>query len=153
MARELAEIVRLEPDTVPRSPLGHPQAVCYERFVFVSGQMATDYATGVVPTEARTNADFPYWQVRMDFQAAQILETIKRILGTVDATLDDAAKVVSFHTDLRELPSSMATRTKYFRPEGPAASTAVGISSLPIVDAGFQFELIGCRPDQTHTRR
>lgn len=153
MARQVSDIVRIRPDNVPRPPLGHPQAVAYDRFVFVSGQMATDYATGIVPAEAASNVDFPYWQVRMDFQAARVIETIKELLGTVGATLDDAVKVVSFHTDLRELPSSMATRTKYFRPEGPPASTAIGIAALPVIDAGFEFELIGFRPGPDHPRR
>ena len=153
MASQVSQIVRLQPDGVPRPPLGHPQAVMFENFVFLSGQMATDYATGIVPAEGRTNADFPYWQVRMDYQATQVIETTQQILAAASAEPDDAVKVVSFHTDLRELPSSMAARTRYFRPEGPPASTALGISSLPVVDAGFQFEMIGFRPDLEHRRQ
>jgi enamine deaminase RidA (YjgF/YER057c/UK114 family) len=153
VASTLTKIVRLQPESVPRPQLGHPQAVVFDDLIFLSGQMATDYSTGVVPAEGRSNVDFPYWQIRMDFQAARIIETIKEILAAAGANADDAAKVVSFHTDLRELPSSMATRTKYFKPEGPPASTALGISALPVVDAGFQFEMIGFRPGGKKLRR
>src|ERR1700674_2518118 len=107
------DVVRLQPDRVPRPLLGHPQAVLFNDLIFLSGQMATDYSTGVVPAEGRTNPIFPYWQVRMDSQAMQIIETIKEILAASGADVDDAAKVVSFHTDLRELPASMATRNRY----------------------------------------
>ena len=153
MPNRVLDVVRLQPDRVPRPLLGHPQAVLFDDLIFLSGQMATDYSTGVVPAEGRTNPIFPYWQVRMDFQAMQIIETIKEILAASGADVDDAAKVVSFHTDLRELPASMATRNRYFKPEGPPASTAIGISALPVADAAFQFEMIGFRPRADRVRR
>src|SRR6185295_14267636 len=126
---------------VPGSPLGHPHAVAVDDFVFLSGQMATDYRTGVVPALSGSLPDTPYWHLRMEHQARQILDTTRTVLDAAGSTLDDCLKVVSFHTDLRELPSSMGARTQSFT--DPPASTAVGIAGLPIVDAGFQFEVVG----------
>jgi enamine deaminase RidA (YjgF/YER057c/UK114 family) len=133
----------IEVPGVPRSPLGHPHAVAVDDFVFVSGQMATGYRTGVVPALSASLPDTPYWHLRMEHQARQIIETTETVLEAAGSTLADCLKVVSFHTDLRELPSSMGVRTQLFTE--PPASTAVGIAGLPIVDAGFQFEVVGSR--------
>jgi len=143
----------IDVEVAGRPMLGHPQAVIAHPFVFVSGQMATDYLTGIVPESGRTKPETPYWVQRMKGQATRVVESTRAVLQAAGTDLENTAKVVSFHTDLRELPISMETRTQYFPSASAPASTAVGIRGLPIDDAGFQFEAIGFIPGDGLERR
>jgi enamine deaminase RidA (YjgF/YER057c/UK114 family) len=140
------QIRRIDVEAVGRPLLGHPQAVVAHPYVFLSGQMATDYVTGVVPESGRSKPQTPYWEQRMKGQAARVIENTRAVLNEAGTDLEKVVKVVSFHTDLRELPISMETRTKYFPSASAPGSTAVGIAGLPVDDAGFQFEAIGFIP-------
>jgi len=146
-------IRRIDVEAAGKPLLGHPQAVVVHPYVFVSGQMATDWETGIVPESGQSKPLTPYWEQRMNGQAARVVETTKAILNAAGTDLENVAKVVSFHPDLRELPISMETRTRYFPGATAPASTAVGIAELPVADAGFQFEAIGFIPGGGYDRR
>jgi enamine deaminase RidA (YjgF/YER057c/UK114 family) len=146
-------INRLDVDAVGKPVLGHPQAVIAHPYVFLSGQMATDFGTGIVPESGRTKPETPYWVQRMKGQAERIIESTRAVLNEAGTDLANVAKVVTFHTDLRELPISMETRTQYFPSSTPPASTALGIAQLPVEDAGWLFETIGFIPGDGLKRR
>src|SRR5690606_641020 len=111
IVREKLPIEVVDVPEMARSPLGHPQAVTVGDYVLLAGQMATDYETGVVPHLGQTLPDAPYWHVRMEHQAEHVIASTRTLLEAAGSSLDRCVKVTSFHTDLRELPSSMAVRT------------------------------------------
>lgn len=94
-------------------------------FVFISGQVAIDPATG-----DRAPDDVAK-------QAKQIMKNLKAILGDVGLTMNDIAKSTIFLTDMNDFPSVNEVYGSYFDREPPARST-VEVAALP---GGFLVEI------------
>jgi 2-iminobutanoate/2-iminopropanoate deaminase len=114
--------------TTPSAPgaLG-PYSVAVQAgdFVFVSGQVAIDPATGKrAPDDVAA-------------QAKQIMENVKAILGDVGLTLHDIVKTTIFLVDMNDFPTVNKVYGGYFDNEPPARST-VAVAALP---GGFLVEI------------
>jgi enamine deaminase RidA (YjgF/YER057c/UK114 family) len=71
------EIVRS--DAVPASPLAESPAVRAGEWLFLGGQLATDYATGVTP-EARIDPNFPRYDTATRRQYGHVLDRVAALL-------------------------------------------------------------------------
>jgi 2-iminobutanoate/2-iminopropanoate deaminase len=94
-------------------------------FVFVSGQVAIDPATG---DRAPDN---------VAAQTKQIMENLRAILSDIGLSLTDVAKTTIFLTDINDFPTVNDIYGGYFDDEPPARST-VEVSALP---GGFLVEI------------
>jgi 2-iminobutanoate/2-iminopropanoate deaminase len=94
-------------------------------FVFVSGQVAIDPATG-----ERSPDD-------VAIQARRVLDNIGVILGDVDLGYDDVVKTTIFLTDMAHFATVNEVYAGYFGAEPPARST-FQVAGLP---AGFLVEI------------
>ncbi|MGC9012692.1 RidA family protein [Thermogladius sp.] len=100
-------------------PIGpYSQAVLVDGWLFVSGQIPVDPATGEV--------------VRGDFrsQVTRVLENIKAIVEDAGGTLRDVVKVTVYLRDLSRVGEFNEVYAKYFG-ESPPARSLVGVSDLP----------------------
>jgi len=104
-----------------------PYSVAVESggFVFVSGQVAIDPATG------RRAPDNVAAQVK------QIMENLRAILGDLGLTLADVAKTTIFLADINDFPTVNDIYGGYFEEDPPARST-VQVGALP---GGFLVEI------------
>lgn len=94
-------------------------------YVFVSGQVAIDPATGArAPDDVAT-------------QSKQIMENLKAILGDLGLTMADVAKTTIFLIDMNDFPTVNEVYGGYFEDEPPARST-VQVAALP---GGFLVEI------------
>jgi len=119
------------PKSVPRitsgpAPVG-PYSIATEAngFVFVSGQVAFDPATG-----DRVDAD-------VAAEAAQTMKNIGSILGDLGLGYDDIVKTTIFLADMADFVTVNEVYARSFGGEPPARST-VQVAALPV---GFQVEI------------
>lgn len=71
-------------------------------------------------------------------QYVQAFENLKTVLEAAGGSLADVVDVITYHTDMRDLPLYMKVRDRYFTQDYPAW-TALGTSALGI--PGLQLEI------------
>ena len=96
----------------------YSQAIEANGFVFVSGQIPLDPATGALVPGG------------VEEQAEQSLKNLKAVLAGAGCTLKDVVKTTVFLTDMGAFAAVNAVYAKYFESECPARS-AVQVGALP----------------------
>lgn len=96
----------------------YSQATEANGFVFVSGQLPLDPATGAFVPGG------------VDAQAEQSLNNLKAILAGAGCALTDVVKTTVFLTDMGDFAAVNAVYAKFFETECPARS-AVQVGALP----------------------
>jgi 2-iminobutanoate/2-iminopropanoate deaminase len=119
------------PSTRPYSP-----ALVAGPFVFVSGQVATDPATGTV-TEGGIEA-----------QTARVLDNLASLLAQAHLGLNDVVKTTVFLTDMKDFAAMNDVYRSRFTQPLPTRST-VEVSALANPQLKVEIEAIAlCREDQ-----
>jgi 2-iminobutanoate/2-iminopropanoate deaminase len=109
----------------------YSQAVRIGDFLYTSGQVALDPATGQIVTGG------------IEAQTTRVLENLKAVLEVAGAGLEQVFKTTVFLKDMNDFAAMNAIYGKYFAPEGtvaPARST-VEVARLP-KDALVEIEVI-----------
>ena len=120
-----------EPIRTERAPAAigpYSQAVKAGGFLFISGQIPLDPATGEV-VQGETAA-----------QADRVLRNIRGILDDSGATLQDVVKTTIFLVDMNDFAAVNEVYGRYFATEPPARTT-VQVSRLP-KDVRIEIEAI-----------
>jgi 2-iminobutanoate/2-iminopropanoate deaminase len=118
----------------PKAPAAigpYSQAIRVGDFLFTSGQVALDPATGQIVPGAIAE------------QTTQVLENLKAVLEAAGSTLSNVVKTLVFLKDMNDFAAMNAIYGKYLAPEGvvaPARST-VEVARLP-KDALVEIEVI-----------
>jgi 2-iminobutanoate/2-iminopropanoate deaminase len=115
------------PSTRPYSP-----ALVAGPFVFVSGQVATDPATGKV-TEGGIEA-----------QTARVLDNLASLLAQADLGLNDVVKTTVFLTDMNDFAAMNEVYRSRFTQPLPTRST-VEVSALANPQLKVEIEAIALR--------
>jgi 2-iminobutanoate/2-iminopropanoate deaminase len=109
----------------------YSQAVRVGEFLYTSGQVALDPATGAIVTGGIAE------------QTTRVLENLKAVLAAAGADLSHVVKTVVFLKSMGDFAAMNAIYAKYLAPEGviaPARST-VEVARLP-KDALVEIEVI-----------
>ena len=96
----------------------YSQAIVSDGFVFCSGQVPLDPATGELVTGSITT------ETRRCFQ------NLNSVLEAAGATFDDVVKVTAFLTDMNDFAEFNDAYGEFFGDEPPARAT-VGVAALP----------------------
>ena len=112
----------------PKAIGPYSQAVRANGFIFVSGQIPIDPATGELLVGD------------IGQQTARVLENLKAILEAARSSLDKAVKVSVFLRDMSEFGGMNAVYSKYF-PNDPPARATVQVARLPR-DVGVEIDVI-----------
>jgi 2-iminobutanoate/2-iminopropanoate deaminase len=127
--------------TLPKTPISttaapaaigpYSQAVRVGDFLYSSGQVALDPATGQIVAGG------------IEAQTTRVLENLKSVLAAGGATLDQVFKTTVFLQNMTDFAAMNAIYGQYFAPEGtvaPARST-VEVARLP-KDALVEIDVI-----------
>jgi len=108
------------------APVG-PYSIAAEAngFVFLSGQVAFDPATGDRVEET------------IAAEAEQIMQNVGAILGDLGLGYDDIVKTTIFLADINDFAAVNEVYGRFFTEEPPARST-IQVAALPV---GFQVEI------------
>ncbi len=105
-------------DKAPAAIGPYAQAIKANGFVFTSGQIPIDPATGNVVAGG------------IEEQAAQVLNNLREVLNTTGAGFQDVVKTTVFIKDMNDFPKLNAVYAQYFTQPYPARST-VEVARLP----------------------
>lgn len=103
----------------------YSQAVRVGRTVYVSGQVGVDFKTGAV-------AD------GIEAQSRAALNSVREVLRSAGACLEDVVELQSYHVDMLEFPTFRRVKEEFFTKNFPAW-TAVGVPAL--VEPGLRVEV------------
>ena len=117
-------------DKAPAAIGPYSQAIKAGEFLYVSGQIPVDPATGNVPAAI---AD----------QARQSLENLKAIVEAAGYTLADVVKTTVFAADIANFTEINGIYAEYFSREAPARSF-VAVKDLP-KGVGLEIEAVAWR--------
>ncbi len=85
--------------------------------LFIAGQVGRDEGLNVVAGK--------------EAQFTQAFENVKKVLAAAGATMDDVVDMVSYHTDMRDLPLFIQVRDRYVtNSERYPAWTALAVAAL-----------------------
>lgn len=115
-------------DRGPKAIGPYSQAIRANGFIFISGQIALDPATGAI-----VDGD-----VRV--QTERVLENLKGIVEAAGSSLDKVVKTSVFLKDMNDFAAMNETYGRYF-PANPPARATVEVARLPR-DVRVEIELI-----------
>jgi 2-iminobutanoate/2-iminopropanoate deaminase len=123
MPREAFSSDRIAPPVGPFSP-----GVRVGEFLFLSGQVALDPATGrLIAGDVAA-------------QTEQVLQNLRTLLGAVGKSLADVARVNVYLTDMKDFGQMNTVYARHFEAPYPARTT-VAVSALPL-GAAVEIDLI-----------
>ncbi|HEX2057427.1 MAG TPA: RidA family protein [Actinomycetota bacterium] len=102
----------------PEAVGAYSQAVVSDGFVFCSGQVPLDPASGELLTGSIAD------------QTRRCLENLSAVLRAAGAGLDDVVKVTAFLIDMNDFPEFNEAYGEFFGDEPPARAT-VAVAALP----------------------
>ena len=115
-------------DRGPKAIGPYSQAIRANGFIFISGQVAIDPATGKIVEGDVTR------------QTARALDNLKAIVEAAGSSLEHAVKVSVFLKDMNDFAAMNKVYVTYF-PKNPPARTTVEVARLPL-DLRLEIDLI-----------
>lgn len=103
------------------------QAVRVGNTLYISGQVG-ESPTGEIPEDIAR-------QARLAFS------NLKRVVEQAGGTLDDVVELLTFHTDINELPQFVKVKSEFFSKDFPAW-TAVGTTGLALPQLKLEIKSI-----------
>ncbi len=126
------------------SPLPISTAIQVGNWVFVSGQLATDYETGLAPA-ATINPSQRFHASAVKSQARHIFDNVGTIMEEAGSSIDNLVRIDQFTPDKKHIDGYLETRNEYITKDRPA-STALQMEALMVADAVIELDCIGIVP-------
>jgi enamine deaminase RidA (YjgF/YER057c/UK114 family) len=130
----------------PTSLSPESQAVKAGPYLFLSGQMATDYAKGI-PPEAQPDPNFPYHASPVQRQAQYIYKNVEAICKAAGTSARNLVKRRAHYLDLKDLPVAERVWQKNLQDRLPPTSHFAVPGSLPVPGCRVQYDLIALVPE------
>jgi len=117
----MKKIIEIKTDKAPQVAGHYSQAIETGGFVFVSGQIAINYKTGVFKKENK-----------IDMQVKIVLNNIRNILEECELKLEDVVKTEIFLSKIEDFKIVNEIYAKYFIKNPKPARQTVEVSGLPL---------------------
>ena len=134
------------PASLPKPVMGYSPVVKAGPLVFVSGQVASDFKTGV-PPEARTNARFPHHGSNIEWQTAFIANKLEAALTDAGSSLANCVFLNLYHTHLHELHGASKILQQAFGNTGVSPHASMVLEELPVPGCTLEVDAIGFAPE------
>lgn len=154
-------LVEIDVIAVPRDAATQPEAVTSDRlpqplahytpctrfgdWLFLAGQLATDFGPDGIAPEAQVDPAFPFYASAIEKQADYTLRNLKMLLEDAGSDLDHVVKAQVFLKDLEDFDGFDQVWRRYF--PTPPPRTTLQISELLIGGALCEIDLIAVRKD------
>jgi len=133
-------------DKAPK-PLGHEsQAVRAGPYLFLSGQMATDYKNGLAP-EARVDPNFPFHSIGIKREANYIYRNVDAICRAGGATPQNLVRRRAMHMNLAELAQAEEVWAEKLGDRLPPTTIFRPSDVLPVPACSVQYDLTAFIPE------
>jgi 2-iminobutanoate/2-iminopropanoate deaminase len=121
-------------DAAP-APIGpYSQAIARDGFLFCSGQVGLDPATGTLAGDD------------VAAQARRALDNLAAVLGAAGAGFGDVVKTTIFLTDMSDFATVNPIYGERFAEGAPPARSTIAVAGLPL-GAKIEIEVIAALPD------
>lgn len=120
-------------DGLPKPVGPYSPGMIFERLVFVSGQGATDPATGQLAG------------LDVETQTEQVFRNIRTILQAAGSDLPFVLRCGVFIVDMRDFEKMNAVYARVFGDHRPARTT-VQVASLPVAGLRVEIDVVAYRP-------
>jgi enamine deaminase RidA (YjgF/YER057c/UK114 family) len=129
---------------IPQPLAGYSPALRVGDWVFLAGQVATDWKSGVAP-EAQVDPRF--WEGnRIDRETAFTLQNMKLTLEAAGSSMANVVKANVYLTDINDLPR-MDRVWRAFFPDNPPARTVYPILSLGVAESRIEITFVAVTDD------
>jgi reactive intermediate/imine deaminase len=125
-------------DSAPRPKANYSQAVVAGDLVFLAGQLASDFQTGVAP-EARVDPNFRFYGSEIESQTEYIIQQLKTVLEASGSSLENIVKAQTFLTDLDDFYGYDKVWKRYF--ETPPPRTTIELAGDGLLVPGTLVEI------------
>lgn len=134
-------VERVSTADAPRPLANYVQAVKVDDMVFLAGQLASDFTTGVAP-EAQVNPAFPFYASAIEKQTDYILKNCDTVLGACGSDLTKTVKAQVFHTDLTDFHGMDKVWRRWFQVPPPRTTVELAGDGLLIPGTIVEIDLI-----------
>ncbi|MCS0494736.1 Rid family hydrolase [Ancylobacter sp. MQZ15Z-1] len=132
----------IDTDRIPQPLGGYSPAVVAGDFVFLAGQVPTDWKTGVAP-EAKVDPNF--WEGnQIDRQARLTLKNMAITLEAAGSSLEDVVKVQVYLADITDVPRFDRVWREFFPKDAPAR-TIYPIRALGVTGGRIEINFVALR--------
>lgn len=132
----------VDTDRIPKPLGGYSPAVTAGDFVFLAGQVPTDWKTGIAP-EARVDPNF--WEGnKIDREARLTLKNMAITLEAAGSSLEDVVKVQIYLADINDVPRLDRVWREFFPKDAPAR-TIYPIRALGVTEGRIEINFVALR--------
>ncbi|MDY6995127.1 MAG: RidA family protein [Actinomycetota bacterium] len=132
--------------SVPKPRANYTPAVKYGDWVFLAGQLASDFSDQGIPDEARTDPAFPYYGSDIERQTDYTLSNLAALLAEAGSDLEHVVKAQVFLKDLNDFHGFDEVWRRYFG-DTPPPRTTIQVSELLIGESLVEIDLIAVTKD------
>jgi reactive intermediate/imine deaminase len=134
----------IETDDAPHPKANYSQAVVAGDLVFVAGQLASDFKTGVAP-EARVDPNFRFYGSEIESQTEYIVNNIETVLKASGSSLDNIVKTQTFLTDLDNFHGYDRIWKRHFETPPPRTTIELAGDGLLVPGTLVEIDVIAAR--------
>ena len=128
-------------DKIPRPKANYAQAVVAGDLVFIAGQLASDFKTGV-PPEATVDPNFRFYGSEIESQTEFIMKNIQAVLEEAGSSLDQTVKAQTFLTDINDFHGYDKVWRRHFSTPPPRTTIEVFGDGLLVPGTRVEIDLI-----------
>jgi len=128
----------VETDKAPHPKANYSQAVIAGDLVFLAGQLASDFKTGV-PPEASVDPNFRFYGSEIESQTEFIMKNMEAVLEEAGSSLDQVVKAQTFLTDINDFHGYDKIWRRWF--ENPPPRTTIELAGDGLLVPGTKVEI------------
>ena len=136
------EVIRT--DDAPHPKANYSQAVVAGDLVFLAGQLASDFKTGVAP-EAKVDPNFRFYGSEIEAQTEFITNNIEAVLKAAGSSMDNVVKTQTFLTDLDDFYGYDKVWKRHFETPPPRTTIELAGDGLLVPGTLVEIDVIAAR--------